>query len=374
MTQRNTNEGGLKRRLRKSLWLAIPIGALSVFGLGCVEGLQPLLAIFMLFLGVNPAANFTDTGNVKFSMVQMQDDGKNAAGADKEDEIFVDVTDPPGTKATVEEVDTEPVYDKGSFTLLIDSSGSMEKSYNSGVCDLCPYDANRRRVEAAKILIEEVLKRAGESRMAIYEFSPNADANRENGDVSTSVTTELVGYTTDEKTLLAATEKVTSDGGTYIYDSLMEIMETKGEDIREHFQTAAVNKAIVIITDGEDTESLASLQDVIAEAQRQDIPIHVIGLGKASDSYRDLYQTEDENLALVKILQTLAGETGGFYVSVSSDRDLETLAENIGTALAAGHDDVIVKLDPVPEPGTTVKGEIGLMGSGQTSSWRFVAP
>lgn len=374
MTKLNASRSGLRSRLRKVWWIGIPIGSLVVFGLGCIDGLAPLLQIFMLLLGVNPAASFPSTGQVNFGLVQMQEDGTNAAGDDKEQDVFVDVTDPPGTKATVDTVETEPVYDKGSFTLLIDSSGSMEKSYNSGVCDLCPYDSERRRVDAAQILIQEVLKRAGESRMAVYEFDPDADANREAGDTSASVTTELVGYTSDQSALDAATKKTGSNGGTYIYDSLLEILDTMDTDIKAHFQTEQVNKAIIVITDGEDTESLASLDQVVAEAQRLDVPIHVIGLGKASENFRDLYQTDENNSALVRSLQELASETHGFYLSVNNDEDLSALGERVGLALAAGHDEVKVTLDPVPQPGTVVKGNIGLAGSGSTSSWSFLAP
>jgi sugar phosphate isomerase/epimerase len=183
-----------------------------------------------------------------------------------------------------------------------------------------------------------------------------------------------MGYTSDEAALKAATAKTGSDGGTYIYDSLMEILDSMDSDIKEHFQTEAVNKAIIIITDGEDTESLATLKDVITEANRLDVPIHVIGLGKASESYRDLYQTDESNSQLIRDLQELASETRGFYFSVVNDGDLELLSENVGKALAAGHDQVKVTLDPVPEPGTVVKGDIGLIGSGSSESWSFVAP
>jgi hypothetical protein len=352
---------------------------LASIGLGCEGGLATLLSLFLAVLGVNPTAQFGETGQVDFNVVQVtetqDEDGAASdepATADEEVEYEVEVTDPPDCEATVDDVSTDAAEELGTFTILMDSSGSMEREYDADVCADCPFDKDRRRVDAAKILIEGILEKSPDSRIGLFDFGAGTSGDFE-------ATRELHSYTSDVTSLAKAADLATSEEGTYIYDSTYELLGSMDSDISENFQATPITKALIVITDGEDTHSNRSLDEVIARAKDLEIPVHVVGLGKASEQY---FQTGGaDNADLVEILRRLASETGGFYASVSSPEDLEQLAQTIVIGLTGGYETLSVTLDPVPPSGTLVTGRIRVKSKGSTSdedapfqSWSFRAP
>ena len=370
----------------KKRYIVLGAGMTGLLTVGCTEGiLGTLLAqFFLLFLGATPAPSFGQTGEVEFNLVAQTggdavegtDDAVegDTAGETPDVDYVINVFKPAGTTATIEEIATKPAEEVGTFSILLDSSGSMEGTYTSGVCDTCPHDASRLRVQASQQLSKEVLRKLPESRMGIFDFGPGATEGF-------STTRVLTPYTSDVTELHKGAESTVSDGGTFIYDSLCEILDYMDGDIQEHFQTKPITKAIVLVSDGQDTESTrCSLGDVIAKAQSLEIPVHVIGLGPASEDFQELFNTAEKNDDLLSDLRRLANETGGFYASVTSDRDIVELAEVIAVGLAGGYTTTTVVLDPIPPSGTEVTGEIcpvepvTLDKAGECEPWSFVAP
>ncbi|MEL6182678.1 MAG: hypothetical protein AAFS10_27215, partial [Myxococcota bacterium] len=174
-----SNQKPTRRALsRRAAAIGIPVGLTAILSIGCVDGpLGLLLQLLMVFLGATPANDFGQTGQVEFAMVPMTASGEHAEevepGSTDDIEYEVECDEPAGTDVVVEDVTTEPTEEFGTFTILLDGSGSMERT--AADCPGCPYDKDRRRVEAAKLLSQKVLDKAPGSRMGIYEFMPGTD-------------------------------------------------------------------------------------------------------------------------------------------------------------------------------------------------------
>lgn len=362
MTEQTQNEARERRGgKRRWLWYAIPtVGTLTVFGAGCE--LATLLQLLLMFMGAAPAGNFGDSGQVNLNMIPLNEFGNVQFASNA---LYqVEVTDPPQTQATVEGVESKPSREVGSFAVLLDSSSSMSEN-----------DVDRRRVDAAQMLAYEVLDRTPGSRLGMFDFGYAANGDFEH-------TRTLTAYTSDGDQLAKGAQEAVADGWTPLYDSLDEVLDSMEADVQSHFQAKPVDKAIVVITDGEDNSTYLSLSEVITKANRMEIPIHVIGMAEASE-FGANYATSagsGSNRAISE-LRRLADDTGGVYASVHSADDLVGVAETIALGLTGGYETATVKLDPVPPPGTLVKGRVKLRGLGDldiseslAGDWEFVAP
>lgn len=102
------------------------------------------------------------------------------------------------------------------------------------------------------------------------------------------------------------------NGGTDFYDAVYLAAHEKLAD-------EAGRKAVVILTDAEDTGSKVSLQDAIESAQRTDTVVHILLV--ASDG-------GDQNVA-----KKLTDETGGRMIVVRSEKNLEQAFDQISEEL-----------------------------------------
>ena len=128
----------------KKRYLGLGVGVTGLLSIGCTEGLSGLLLqFFLVFLGATPSPTFGQTGEVEFNLISQtgeeiagdQGDDATTEGDTPEIDYEIRVSFPEGTTATLEEVATNPSEDLGTFSVLLDSSGSMENSFTSGVCD-----------------------------------------------------------------------------------------------------------------------------------------------------------------------------------------------------------------------------------------------
>jgi VWFA-related protein len=118
--------------------------------------------------------------------------------------------------------------------------------------------------------------------------------------------------TGDRSVLIQSLQQVHQLGyATNLYDGVFTAC-------REHFPQLdggeLVQRAIVIFTDGDDTDSLHGLQDVIAIAQRNEIQIYAVSV----HSTRRLLHGDE-------ILQRLSDETGGRFYLAASERDYASI-------------------------------------------------
>ena len=97
---------------------------------------------------------------------------------------------------------------------------------------------------------------------------------------------------------------------------------------------------VVLLTDGEDTDSSSSMQDLIDSATQSGIAVHTIGLGKDINA---------------DALSRIATETRGTFNEVAEAVDLTGLFDRVFNASqAAGC--ITLTFDPVPQ--VDVEGEL----------------
>lgn len=121
---------------------------------------------------------------------------------------------------------------------------------------------------------------------------------------------------TDDGTLVArAIDAIQPTGRTALYDAVESaIRELRDEKNR---------RAIVVLTDGTDTASMATFDEICKTARQAGIPIYFIA-----------YDTGDMKLRDVDRMKYLATETGGF-VAVATQQDLESKYREIEKDLRA---------------------------------------
>ncbi len=123
-------------------------------------------------------------------------------------------------------------------------------------------------------------------------------------------------YTADRAQLREAVGRVHQPGwGTRFYDALYTACNEYPQDGEER---ALVHRALLVLSDGADTQSFHDLQNVIAIAQRDEVQIYTLALHD-----KKLMSRTDA------VLQRLAEQTGGRFYVAQSSRDLEAMFAQI---------------------------------------------
>ncbi len=137
--------------------------------------------------------------------------------------------------------------------------------------------------------------------------------------------------------------------GTHIYDAVMRSL-TLLSDAR------VSTGAIVVLSDGADVGSLATLEDAITAARNQHVRIFTVGLVTKS------YDPEP--------LRTLANETGGWYSEASSALELTSIYTTLGHRLASQY---LLSYRSQALPNSAVTLSVGIDGVG-SSAVDYTAP
>src|SRR5688500_17925522 len=143
-----------------------------------------------------------------------------------------------GVRQAIDVVNHETL--PATFALLIDSSQSMHRRIDF------VRDAARRLID--------FLRPA--DRMVVAPFSLAVGA--------------LTGPTSDRKTVLEAIEHIDAKGGTAILDSLLRMAENLPPD--------EGRRVIVLVTDGYDENSVASIDEVLAAVKAAQVTVYVVGI------------------------------------------------------------------------------------------------
>ncbi len=116
--------------------------------------------------------------------------------------------------------------------------------------------------------------------------------------------------TADRQLLVSAVEHLQQPGwGTRLFDALYSAC---ADQLSDHDHGQLDHRAIIVLSDGDDTESLRQMADVAAIAQRNEIQIYALTIHAR--------QAPDRG---DQILQRLADTTGGRFYIAPSSRDLE---------------------------------------------------
>ncbi len=171
-----------------------------------------------------------------------------------------------------------------TLALILDSSGSMQTALGT--------------VHAAASRFVSSLAR--EDRALVIDFDEKVYM--------------LQDITADKKALTEAITSTQALGGTALYDALYaSYRKLRGIDGR---------KAIILLTDGDDTSSKFSFKRILDEAKISDLIIYPIGLG-----------TSVLDLDLRRVLKTLAEETGGRAYFPDKVEELQGVYEEIALEL-----------------------------------------
>jgi Ca-activated chloride channel family protein len=191
-----------------------------------------------------------------------------------------------------------------SLTVMIDVSASMEQKLLAAQSAATHFIMTLRPQDAAQVV----------------QFNDRA--------------TVLQDFSPDHSLLEAAIEKTRASGPTAMYNALY--IALKDLD-REKGEGELRRRAVVLLTDGEDTASLVNDEQVLELARKTEINVYAISLRDSRVADRERLQFSQAT----HILTALARETGGqvhFPNSISElDAVYERIAEELRTQYSLGY-------------------------------------
>ncbi|HWW82032.1 MAG TPA: VWA domain-containing protein, partial [Vicinamibacterales bacterium] len=123
----------------------------------------------------------------------------------------------------------------------------------------------------------------------------------------------ITGPTADAATITQAITAISSTGGTAILDALL--------DATDLVRGAEGRRAIILITDGYDENSMAKVEEVLEKAEAAQVTIYVVGIGGVAGI----------SLKGEIMLRRLADETGGRVFFPPREIDLVPISETVST-------------------------------------------
>jgi Ca-activated chloride channel family protein len=136
------------------------------------------------------------------------------------------------------------------------------------------------------------------------------------------------GFTADKAALEAAIRGTSPGGSTSLYNAIyIALRETK--KVRAKAQDDLRREAIVVLSDGEDTTSLVSFEEVMELAKRSETSIYTIGLQPRDPTYAKGFREAEY------VLRQLAQETGGRSFFVQKAEELTGVYGQIADELSS---------------------------------------
>jgi Ca-activated chloride channel family protein len=133
----------------------------------------------------------------------------------------------------------------------------------------------------------------------------------------------LAEFTTDFEKVEEAIRATKAEGATSLYEALYIALRSLSRR-----RQGDERQAIVILSDGNDTRSLVTFEDVRQLARRTDVLIYTISLrGSKADLKKQKYSDAKYEL------EKLSGETGGSSFAPEQSKDLSGVYERIATEL-----------------------------------------
>jgi Ca-activated chloride channel family protein len=161
-------------------------------------------------------------------------------------------------------------------------------------------------------------------------------------------------FTSDRDELVADLDDLDYGNGTLLYDALAASFdEMKGVEGR---------KVVLVFTDGDDTESHASLGTVIDRARAEDVMVYAIGLESNYFNGVQLVRTRPD-----RGLQKLADETGGGYYELKTTNELAPTFTRIAYEL---HSQYVLGFTPTVLDGKVHKLTVRVKQPGMTARAR----
>jgi Ca-activated chloride channel family protein len=163
-----------------------------------------------------------------------------------------------------------------SVGLLVDHSGSMEKRMAA-------------TKEAAAEFFKDIMKPGDRAFVGGFSFD----------------STQLAPFVTDVASLREQVEGLPeASGGTSLYDAIVTGLY--------RFRNLQGRKALIVLTDGEDTTSRVTFEDMLTYVRASHLPIYFIGIGMG---FSDMAGTAK--------MRSLAAETGGVAYFIGNVKELK---------------------------------------------------
>jgi len=173
----------------------------------------------------------------------------------------------------------------------------------------------------------------------------------------------LAPFTNDKTALETAIRSAASGGSTAIYNAVYIALRELGKIRLDDEQEGLHRRAIVVLSDGEDTSSLVSFDEALDAALRSDTVIYTIGLGIEASVTR---RSGDPSFVLTRLAQqtggraffpTVAKDLAGVYADIRDELANQYLLAYISTSDRTGQwRRVNVRVN---RPGVTVRTKQG---------------
>lgn len=135
------------------------------------------------------------------------------------------------------------------------------------------------------------------------------------------------GFTADQAALEAAIQQTVSGGSTSLHNAIYVSLKELGK-IRAQNEEDVRRQALIVFSDGEDTSSLVSFEEVLDLAKRSETSIYTIALRGNDSSTRGFREAEF-------VMRQLAQETGGRSFFPARIEDLNGVYGQIADELAS---------------------------------------
>jgi Ca-activated chloride channel homolog len=139
----------------------------------------------------------------------------------------------------------------------------------------------------------------------------------------------LQAFTADREAIEKAIRHTAAGGSTSLYNAVYIALRELSKAIRDESTTELRRRAIVVLSDGEDTSSLVSFEEVLDLATRSDIAIYAIGL------FENESPTSKRFPQGQFVLRRLAQQTGGRAFFPSDAKQLTTIYAEIKAELSS---------------------------------------
>jgi Ca-activated chloride channel family protein len=137
------------------------------------------------------------------------------------------------------------------------------------------------------------------------------------------------GFTNDAVALQDAIRRTRANGSTSLYNAVYIALKELNKTIRQDDSRRPRRRAIILLSDGDDTSSLVSFDEIIDLASRSDPIIYTIGLGRREATLASRKYEDGEY-----VLRKLAQQTGGRSFFPQQVRELAGVYQGIQEELS----------------------------------------
>jgi VWFA-related protein len=197
-----------------------------------------------------------------------------------------------------------------TLAVLIDTSGSMQNILGA-------------EQDAASRFVKTVMRKKDLALVISFDFDVNllADFTEDPEVLNRAIHRAEISAVSSGGVVTPGTVPQGSNGGTDLYDAVYLACH-------DELASEAGRKAVILLTDAEDTGSKLSLNEAIESAQRSDTVIHVLRLAD-----EPFYFGMGMGYSGSSVARKMADETGGREIEVRNEKNLENAFDLISEEL-----------------------------------------